>query len=220
MSRQGFTPDVEERPAVTVDIVLFTIVGSELRVLLIKRRDPPFADMWALPGGFVRKGETLREAALRELSEETNVSGVYLEQLYTFGDPGRDPRMWVVTVAYYALVSSDELSIRADTDAVDVGWYPVYNLPSLAFDHKQIITCALERLRGKLDYTTLGFELLPEKFTLTELQRVYEAILGREIDKRNFRKKILRMGILRDLEETKMEGIHRPAKLYTFLRSE
>lgn len=218
MSRQGFVPDVEERPAVTVDIVLFTILDGELKVLLIKRRDPPFADMWALPGGFVRKGETLRDAALRELSEETNVSGVYLEQLYTFGDPGRDPRMWVVTVAYYALISSDELSLRPDTDAVDVGWHRVSSLPVLAFDHKQIVDCALERLRGKLNYTTVGFELLPEKFTLTQLQRVYEAILGREIDKRNFRKKILGMQILKDLNETKMEGIHRPARLYTFLR--
>lgn len=218
MSRQEFIPDVAERPAVTVDIVLFTIIGSELKVLLIKRRDPPFADMWALPGGFVRKGETLRDAALRELSEETSVKGVYLEQLYTFGDPGRDPRMWVVTVAYYALISSENLSLKADTDAVDVGWHPVYSLPPLAFDHKQIVDYALERLRGKLNYTTVGFELLPEKFTLTELQRVYEAILGREIDKRNFRKKVLGMEILKELAETKMEGIHRPAKLYTFLR--
>ncbi|MCS6884059.1 MAG: NUDIX domain-containing protein [Acidobacteriota bacterium] len=217
MNKEGFVPAVEDRPAVTVDIVLFSVINDWLNVLLVKRRIPPFVGMWALPGGFVRRGETLEEAALRELSEETGVSGFYLEQLYTFGDPGRDPRMWIVTVAYYALVNSKGIELRPATDVVDTAWYLVDNLPELAFDHARIIQYAVKRLRSKLEYTTVGFELLPEKFTLTELQRVYEAILGQKIDKRNFRKKMLSRGILQPLDETKMEGVHRPAKLYRFL---
>jgi len=205
-----------ERPSVTVDIVLFTVADNDLKVLLIKRHVPPFKGMWAIPGGFVRKGETLDGAALRELREETNVKDIYLEQLYTFGDPGRDPRTWVVTVSYFALVSVDKLELKADTDAEEVTWHSMYNLPELAFDHEKILNYALERLRNKLEYTTVGFELLPSKFTLTELQRLYEIILNRPLDKRNFRKKILSLGILKSLNETKMEGIHRPAQLYAF----
>lgn len=206
-----------ERPSVSVDIILFTVMEGDLKVLLIKRRIPPFKGMWAIPGGFVRKGETLDEAALRELREETNVSDVYLEQLYTFGDPGRDPRAWVITVAYFALVSFDRFEIRADTDAEDVGWHSMYDLPELAFDHSRILAYALERLRNKLEYTNVGFQLLPKKFTLTELQRLHEIILHRALDKRNFRKKILSQGILKELDETKMEGVHRPARLYKFI---
>lgn len=212
-----YVPAAPERPSVTVDIILFSVIDDDLKVLLIKRRDPPFQAMWAIPGGFVRRGEDLETAALRELQEETNVSDVYLEQLYSFGDPGRDPRAWVITIAYFALVSAEKLDIRADTDAADVGWQSMYNLPPLAFDHSDILKYALERLRNKLEYTNVGFQLLPKKFTLTELQRLYEIILHRPLDKRNFRKKILAQGIVKELEETKMDGIHRPARLYKFL---
>ncbi|MBL8151629.1 MAG: NUDIX hydrolase [Blastocatellia bacterium] len=217
LEEQAYRPAPDERPSVTVDIVLFTISEGELKLLLIKRRDEPFKAMWAIPGGFVRKGETLDQAALRELREETNVSGVYLEQLYTFGDPERDPRTWVITVAYFALVNSVNLQIKAETDAIDASWHSINNLPTLAFDHRKIVDYAVWRLRNKLEYTTVGFQLLPEKFTLTELQRVYEIILDKTLDKRNFRKKILSLSILKELNETKMDGIHRPAKLYTFV---
>lgn len=211
-----FIPALEDRPSVAVDTIIFTVDGKDLKVLLIKRKIEPFKGMWAIPGGFVRTGETLEQAARRELYEETNVSTSYLEQLYTFGDPGRDPRAWVVTVAYFALISAEKLEIKADTDADDVDWFSMYNLPSLAFDHEKILKYSLERLRNKLSYTTIGFQLLPPKFTLTELQKVYEIILSKPIDKRNFRKKILSENMLIELEETKMDGVHRPARLYQF----
>jgi 8-oxo-dGTP diphosphatase len=172
--------------------------------------------MWAIPGGFVKMDESLEEAAKRELQEETGVQDVYLEQLYTFGDPGRDPRTRVITVVYFALLDSERLQVRAADDAVNVGWFSVYNLPQLAFDHERILEYALNRLRGKLAYTTIAFSLLPEQFTLHELQRVYEIILHRRLDKRNFRKKILSTGILEDTGAKKMEGTHRPARLYRF----
>ncbi|HWP48429.1 MAG TPA: NUDIX domain-containing protein [Candidatus Limnocylindrales bacterium] len=204
--------------AVTVDIVIFTILEADLKVLLVKRKIPPFKGMWAIPGGFVRKDESLDHAARRELKEETHVSDVYLEQLYTFGDPHRDPRMRVITVAYFALINSEELNLRASPNVEEVQWFSMYKLPPLAFDHKEILDYALERLRNKLNYTTVGFQLLPEKFTLTELQKVYEIILNKKLDKRNFRKKILSMGILKECEgETKIyRGYHRPAQLYSF----
>jgi 8-oxo-dGTP diphosphatase len=204
------------RPMVTVDVVVFTIQDDDLKVLLIKRGVEPFQGAWALPGGFVGEDESLEEAAKRELFEETHVENLYLEQLYTFGDPGRDPRGRVISVGYFALVSSDDRPLLATTDAEDARWVSVYQLPQLAFDHARIVGYALERLRYKLDYTSAGFQLLPRKFTLTELQEAYEIILGRSLDKRNFRKKILSVGILEPLEETKMEGPHRPAKLYAY----
>jgi 8-oxo-dGTP diphosphatase len=207
-----------EQHAVTVDVVIFTILEDDLKVLLIKRKFPPFKGMWAIPGGFVHRDESLDEAAKRELQEETNVSDVYLEQLYTFGDPDRDPRIRVVTVAYFALIDSEKLNPQAASDAEAVQWFSMYKLPELAFDHKKILDYALERLRNKLNYTTVGFQLLPEKFTLTELQKVYEVILSKNLDKRNFRKKILSMGILKECEgERKIyKGYHRPAQLYSF----
>lgn len=215
-NQDNFVPALEDRPSVTVDIIIFTVDSKDLKVLLIKRKIAPFKGMWAIPGGFVRHGETLSEAAKRELNEETNVTDIYLEQLYSFGDPGRDPRAWVITVAYFALIGSDKLELRAATDAEEVAWHSMYKLPELAFDHEKILKYALERLRNKLSYTTVGFQLLPQKFTLTELQRVYEIILNRPIDKRNFRKKILSENMLTELQETKMDGIHRPARLYKF----
>ena len=200
---------------VTVDLVIFTIREQRLHVLLIERAVPPFAGRWALPGGFIREGETLEHAALRELQEETGVRDVYLEQLFTFGDPGRDPRGRVVTVAYYALIAADQAPLVATTDARAARWWPVANHPALAFDHERILAYAVERLRNKLEYTTVGFQLLPRRFTLTELQQVYEAILGRSLDKRNFRRKLALLGILKPSKERRQER-GRPAQLFEF----
>src|SRR6266567_8359489 len=205
-----------ERPSVTVDVVMMSLRQLDLQVLLVKRRAWPYEGMWAIPGGFVNIDESLETGAKRELQEETGVQDVYLEQLYTFGDPGRDPRTRVITVVYFALIDSERLQVRAADDAADVGWFSVYDLPPLAFDHEKILQYSLERLRGKLDYTTIAFSLLPEQFTLRELQRVYEIILHKKLDKRNFRKKILATGILEDTGDKKMEGTHRPARLYRF----
>lgn len=199
---------------VTVDIVLFTIVERDLQVLLIRRLAKPFQGLFALPGGFVQEGESLDRAAERELREETGVEKVYLEQLYSFGEPGRDPRGRVITVAYYALVPNVQL-LKAGTDASDASWFPVARLPQLAFDHRQIIEYAQQRLRNKLDYTNVGFELLPEKFTLTELQLVHEAILGEPLDKRNFRRKIIVKGIVAPTKEMRPTG-RKPAQLFKF----
>jgi len=199
---------------VTVDIVIFTIQSGELRVLLVKRGAQPFQGQYAIPGGFVHEGESLEDAALRELREETGVADVYLEQLYSFGDPGRDPRGRVITVAYFALVSADR-SLKAGTDAAEATWWPFDRLPQLAFDHRKILDYALERLRNKLEYTTVGFQLLPEKFTMTELQEVYEAILGKKLDKRNFRRKLALLKILKPLSEYRRGG-QRPAQLHKF----
>lgn len=206
-----------ERPSVTVDVVMMTLRQRDLQVLLVKRRSWPYEGMWAIPGGFVNINESLEDAAKRELQEETGVQDVYLEQLYTFGDPKRDPRTRVITVVYFALIDAQQLHVRAADDAADVGWFSVYQLPSLAFDHDKIIQYTLTRLRGKLNYTPIAYNLLPEMFTLRELQRVYEIILShKELDKRNFRKKVLATGILQDTGATKMEGTHRPARLYRF----
>jgi 8-oxo-dGTP diphosphatase len=202
----------------TVDIVIFTVRDRTLQVLLVKRGIPPFKGQHAIPGGFIHEGESLEAAALRELYEEAGVRNVFLEQLYSFGDPQRDPRGRVITVAYYALIASDKFSLVAGSDAVEAGWFPLSNLPLLAFDHRHILDYAVERLRNKLEYTTVGFELLPEKFTLSQLQAVYEAILGRPLDKRNFRRKIALLGILKPLREWQHTG-RKPAQLFRFAAS-
>ena len=199
---------------VTVDIVLFTIRERKLHLLLIRRLAEPFRGQFALPGGVVLEGESLDAAAKRELEEEAGVENVYLEQLYTFGDPGRDPRGRVVTVSYYALVPPMD-TLRSGTDAADAAWFPVADLPPLAFDHEGIVRYAHQRLRNKLDYTNVGFELLPAKFTLTELQFVYEAIGGESIDKRNFRRRILQRGIVKPTKEFRHTG-RKPAQIFRF----
>ncbi len=201
-------------PAVTTDIVVFTIRDDALKVLLIKRAEDPYLGSWALPGGFVEISEGLVEAAERELAEETGVSGVYLEQLYTFGKPNRDPRERVITVAYHALVPSDRIQTRAATDAESVGWFALDELPTLAFDHQQIVEMALKRLRVKLDSSTIALQLMAKEFTLTELQSAYELILGEPLDKRNFRKRILALQAIEETGQERREGAHRPAKLY------
>lgn len=207
-----------ETPLVTVDIVVFTIASGRLQVLLIQRQQAPYEGRWAIPGGFIYAGETLEEAAARWLREKTTVDNIYLEQLYAFGTPQRDPRARVITVAYYALVNVNRLQPEnLNQHAEHTQWFDTTALPTpLAFDHNSILDYALERLRERLETSGIAFQLLPEKFTLTELQRVYELILGKVLDKRNFRKKMLSSGILTEIGETKMEGYHRPAQLYVF----
>lgn len=201
-------------PAVTTDIVIFTIRDGRLKLLLIKRGGEPYQGRWALPGGFVELDEDLETSARRELEEETGVSGVYLEQLYTFGRPDRDPRERVITVAYYALIPSDQVRLQAATDAEAVGWFAFEELPPLAFDHDEIVAMAHQRLVAKLDYSTIAFQFLPREFTLSELQEVYEIIRREPVDKRNFRKQVLALGKLVETKKMKRDGAHRPARLY------
>jgi 8-oxo-dGTP diphosphatase len=205
-----------QRPNLTVDCVVFGLDKEDLKIMLIKRKLQPFQGKWALPGGFVHIDEPLEKAALRELKEETGIEKVFLEQLYTFGDVKRDPRERVVTVAYYALVNLWEHKIQATTDAERAAWFSIDDLPVLAFDHEQIIETALQRLKGKVRYQPIGFELLPNKFTLPQLQKLYEIVLDEKFDKRNFRKKILSMSLLVDLDEVEEDVAHRAARLYRF----
>jgi 8-oxo-dGTP diphosphatase len=208
------------RPALTVDCVVFGLDDEDLKVLLIQRGLEPFAGRWALPGGFVNVGEDPEAAARRELEEETGLTlaRLYLEQLYTFGAPDRDPREHVVTVAHYALVKLSDHRVKAATDARQAAWFAISDLPRLAFDHDRIVEVALERLKGKVRYQPIGFELLPPKFTLSQLQRLYEIVLETPLDKRNFRKKILAMGLLEELDEIEEDVAHRAARLYRFDR--
>ena len=205
------------RPALTVDCIIFGLdAQQELKVMLSQRDIPPFKGQWAIPGGFVRIEETLEEAALRELQEETGIHHIFLEQLYTFGDLGRDPRDRTVTVAYYALINLVEQKIQASTDARAAEWFAISNIPQLAFDHNQILQIAIARLRSKIRYEPIGFELLPQNFSLSQLQRLYETVLDRPLDKRNFRKKILGMDLLIDTGKVEHNVAHRAAKLYQF----
>jgi 8-oxo-dGTP diphosphatase len=201
-------------PAVTTDIVIFRIQDDDLKVLLIKRALPPHKNEWALPGGFIKLEESLEEGARRELEEETGVTGVHLEQLYTFGEPERDPRERVITVAYFALIRANELEMKAGSDAREVGWFKLRELPDLAFDHKRILKMAHERLIVRLDYSSIAFQFMAKEFTLSELQHVYEVIRKQPIDKRNFRKRILGLNLLKDTGKEHKAGAHRPAKLY------
>jgi 8-oxo-dGTP diphosphatase len=203
-------------PAVTVDIILFTVREGQLEVVLAQRGIEPYKGQWALPGGFVRMEESLDAAAKRELAEEVGVGEVYLEQLCTFGEPHRDPRGRVITVAYFALVPEERHKLSAASDASDARWFPVRNLPQLAFDHRHIIGQAVDRLQSKLEYSTIAVGLLPDSFRLSELQRTYEVILNRELDKRNFRKKMISLGLLEATGKKELRGAHRPAQLYRF----
>ena len=203
---------------VTVDVVIFTIQDGRLKVLLVKRASEPFKGRWAIPGGFIRLSENLDSAALRILKEKTAVQNIYLEQLYTFGDPLRYPNSRVITCAYFALIRSDDLKLGFDqgTQVTEVEWHKVYSLPKLAFDHKEIIEYSLKRMRERLEISPIAFQLLPEKFTLTELQHSYELILAKKLDKRNFRKKIMSFEMLKELDEFSKSGSKRPARLYKF----
>lgn len=208
-----------KRPGVAVDVILFSIINDELTVGLIKRDDEPYFGKHALPGRFVRYEEPIEDTAKMALKLKggINPSNVYLEQLYTFGqNMDRDTRIRTISIVYYGLINSE--SINFDKKGM-FDWYPVYDLPKLAFDHKNIIEFAVERMRTKLWQADIAFQLMPKEFTLTELQKVYESILGKEIDKRNFRKKLFELDILKDLKKKQMEGAHRPAEIYSFKRT-
>ncbi len=219
-SKSRYDVSKYKRPSVTADILVFTVQDNELKIALVKRGLWPFEGRWALPGGFVKMKETLENAAKRELREETGVKNVYLEQLYTFGDVKRDPRTRVITVAHFALVPSENIKLSAATDAKEVKWFFVKKLPPLAFDHKKIIQRGLARLRSKIGYTNIVWGLLPKKFRLSQLQNIYEAVLGKKVDKRNFRRKMLALGLLAPTGQKEVDGAHRPAMLYKFKTKE
>ncbi|MFC5046594.1 NUDIX domain-containing protein [Aquimarina hainanensis] len=207
---------VHQNIKVAVDGVVFGYKDNILSVLLIKRDIPPFQEYWALPGGLVKEEESLEAAVERELKEETNVTIDYLEQLYSFGEVGRDPRNRVISITYFGLVKPEHYTIKADTDANDVQWFDIQELPALAFDHTTIIEAAKERLKNKLTYEPIGFDLLATKFLFSDLEKLYTTILEKKIDRRNFRKKILGFGILEELDEKVSEGRGRPANLFKF----
>ena len=209
-----------ESPFVAVVVVILTVVDDDLRVLLIRRSGEPFKDFWALPGGLLAAGESLDQAAARKLLDETGVQDVYLEQLYTFGEltHGDDARRGVA-VTYFALVQHGQVRLR-ESETWQPAWHDAYALPRLAFDNNAVVDYAVRRLRAKLEYTNVAYSLLPKQFTLSELQQVYEAILDREMDKRNFRRRMLSLGIIKPAGGTRMEGAHRPAQLYAFTKRE
>ncbi len=210
-------PEYEHpRPLVTVDVVIFTLREEVLQVLLIRRKNPPYAGMWAIPGGFIEMDEPLEAAARRELEEETGICDVHLEQLHTFGDPGRDPRGRVITVAYLALLPVGQAPLRAGDDAAEARWWPMDALPPLAFDHDRILACARERLRSKLEYPSTLAALMPEPFTLNQLRAAYEEILGEKLDPGHFRRQILTAKVLQEVGIQHRTISGRPAKLYRF----
>jgi 8-oxo-dGTP diphosphatase len=201
---------------VAVDAVVFGYYNNKLKILLIQQKFGSSANKWALPGGFVKDNETLEHAVIRELYEETGVKTNYLEQLYTFGEINRDERARIITIAYIALINPKNYSLKADTDAKDAKWFDVKNIPALAFDHKDIITIGLERLKAKINYQPIGFELLNSKFPFSDLENLYQTILDKKIDRRNFRKKLLSFGILQETNEIQKKESGRPAKLFKF----
>jgi 8-oxo-dGTP diphosphatase len=207
------------RPGLAVDVILFTIKDGDLKAGLIKREGEPYFGKYALPGRFVRYDEKIETTARMALEKKANINhkDVFLEQLYTFGDNlERDTRIRTVTIVYYGLVDSNKIDFQKDNKMT---WHSVYKLPKLAFDHKNIIDYAIHRLRKKVRESDFAFQLMHKEFTLSELQQAYETILNEELDKRNFRKKIMELHILKDLKKKKMEGAHRPAAIYSFTRS-
>ena len=215
------TKSVEyEQPGVTVDLVIFTVNEDILKVMAVKRAEAPFAGYWSLPGGFLQQGESLESAALRILEEKTGVRDVYLEQLYTFGKPDRDPRARVITVAYFALIPWQHLVTPQSRKVTDVAWQSTDRLSRFAFDHKDIINYAVQRLRAKAGYSNIVYGLLPEQFRLSDLQRMYEVILDKKLDKRNFRKRMMAAGLLQETGQKEVAGAHRPAMLYQFKKME
>lgn len=206
--------DTKPCPVVTAEVVVFTIRDGRLKLLLVQRGQGPHQGTWALPGERVGVDEELDQTATQALVAQTGVSGVYLEQLYTFGRPGRDPRGRIITVAYYALTPSERFRLRAARDVQAVGWFDLDEAADLAFHHAEILATAHERLVAKLDYSTLAFQFMPEVFTLSELQAVYETIRREGLDKRNFRKWVLAQARIEETGEVRREGSHRPARLY------
>jgi len=208
---------IKQRILVTVDNIVFTISHNSLQILLIKRLIDPFKGEWALPGGFVHEDETLDQAAYRELAEETSVKNAYLEQLYTFSEVKRDPRGRTISCSYIALMSRENMMLKAWSDASEVNFFDVKKLPKLAFDHKKIIDYAIQRLKWKMEYTNVAQYILPKKFTLRQLQDVYETVLDQTIDVRNFRKKIDKLDLVKATWEKEIGVQYRPAKLYNFV---
>jgi 8-oxo-dGTP diphosphatase len=204
---------------IAVDNAIFTIIDQKLNVLLIEMKEK-FEGSWALPGGLLENDETLDDAAARYLSMQTNIQNIFLEQLYTFSDPNRDSLQRVVSTAYYALIPSDRQAIQTSSKYKSVRWCPIDELPSLAYDHTQIIATALERLRSKISYSNIVWSLLPQEFTFAQLQNVYEIILNKELDRRNFRRKYLSLDLIRELAKKSSGDAHRPAQLYTFTTTE
>lgn len=204
------------RPALSSDCVVFGLNDTHLDVLLVERKKPPFAGRWALPGGFIDEGETLEHAARRELDEETGLKVRHLAQLGAFDDPRRDPRGRVISIAFMAVVPRAAQKPQPGSDARRVGWFRASSPPRLAFDHRRILSTALEQVHERARKEPLAFDLLPKKFTLTQLQRVIEALTDRQLDKRNFRKKVLALGVLDDLGELEQGVSHRAARLYRF----
>ena len=202
------------RPVLTTNVVVFSLRDEKLKLLLVRRRNAPFQGYWSLPGGVVGEDEDIEATANAKLEEGTGVSGLYLEQLCTFGAPDRDPRERVVSIAYYALVPSKRLRLRTDEHSEGVGWFALDESPELAFDHVQMVETAHQRLAAKLEYSTIAFQFMPERFTLSELQNVYQIILNCDLDKRNFRKRMLAMDQIRQTAEVRKNGSHRPARLY------
>jgi len=209
-----------EQPGITVDLVIFTVNKDKLKVMLAKRAEAPFLGCWSLPGGFLLVGESLEDAAFRVLKEKTGVKDVYLEQLYTFGKPNRDPRARVITVAYFALIPWENLDQPESDKVTDLTWSAVDQLPKLAFDHKEILKYAIQRLRSKTSYSNIVYGLMPEHFRLSELQKMYEIIIDGQLDKRNFRKRMLTTGLLQETGKKDILGAHRPAMLYQFKKME
>ncbi len=208
--------DKYPHPSVTTDVLLFSVLEGELNILLVKRNIEPFKGSWALPGGFVHQAESLEQAAMRVLKDKGSVDNVYLEQLFTFGDPNRDPRSWVITVTYLALADSKNWELKTSEAGMEAKLFPIKSLPKLAFDHRKIIDYGLERLRNKIGYSNIVLGLLPDNFTLSDLQKMHEIILGTKLDKRNFRKKILSTGLLLPTGNKSDGKAHRPAAFYKF----
>lgn len=206
------------RPAITVDCVIFGFDKDQLqlKILLTKRAIEPYIGMWAFPGGFINVDETADDCARRKLKEEAGLEDIFLEQLYTFTNIERDPRERIVSIAYYALVRSTDYVLNIGTNIEDVQWFSLNDIPQLAFDHREILDVAIERLKGKIRYQPIGFELLPEEFTLPDLHHLYESILQRDIDRGNFRKKILSMNLLLDHSDKQKDRPARGAKIYSF----
>jgi 8-oxo-dGTP diphosphatase len=209
-----------EKPAVTVDLVIFTVIDDLLKIMLVRRAENPFADCWSIPGGFLKTGESLEAAALRVLREKTGMQNVYMEQLYTFGEPDRDPRTRVITVTYFALIPWKNLAKPESAKVAGLTWVPVDHLPKLAFDHKDIVQYAIQRLRAKASYSNIVYGLMPQQFRLSELQNIYEIIVNDKLDKRNFRKRMLATGLLQETGKKDAVGAHRPAMLYKFKKME
>ncbi len=208
--------NVEQNIKIAVDAVVFGYEANKLKILLIQRKFGKQKNQWALPGGFVQNTESLDQAVVRELFEETGVKANYLEQLYTFGDVNRDSRRRIVSVSYLALLNPRNFILNAATDAQDAMWFDIADYPSLAFDHEQILNTGLKRLRGKINYQPIGFELLEKEFPFSDIENLYQTILGKKIDRRNFRKKLLSFGFLIETEKIMKKNSGRPAKLFQF----